>query len=158
MNREGIRKPAFFAYKYLAELGDTELKNSDKQSWITRKGNAVAALVWDFTQPVQSTSNRPFYTKVFPTKDIAPVILSLQGIKPGKHRVKIYRTGFKANDAHTAYLEMGSPATVTPAQILQLQNLTEDKPVVTTLNVSKSGSAELSITMRANDVVMVMIN
>ena len=41
-------------------------------------------------------------------------------------RLKVYRTGYHANDAYTAYLEMGSPKDLSPSQIGQLDELTRD--------------------------------
>jgi len=157
MNPQGIRKPAYFAYKYLNELGKTELKTDDAQSFVTRSGKAVQALVWDFEQPVQEKSNRPFYTHVLPTKDATPVMLNLKGLKPGNYQVSLYRTGFKANDAYTTYLEWGSPKSLSTDQIDQLQALTQDKPETAVLSVGKSGVVEYRIPMRANDIILVTI-
>lgn len=157
MNPQGIRKPAYFAYKYLNQLGDQELKTDDAQSFVTRKGKAVQALVWDLNQPVQEKSNRPFFTKVLPTEAAATVVLKLRGIKPGAYQVHLYRTGFKANDAYTAYLELGSPKSLSPEQIKHLNFLTADEPEIAILSIGKSGMGEYSIPMRANDIVLVTI-
>jgi beta-xylosidase len=59
MNPQGIRKPAWFAYKYLNQLGDKAVKVADAQTWATADAGGVQALVWDFRQPVQAVSNRP---------------------------------------------------------------------------------------------------
>ncbi len=155
LNREGIPKAAYFAYKYLAELGDVTLSNSDAQSYVTRKGKIISALVWDFQQPVQDKSDRPFYTKVFPTKPSTSAVLDLKGLASGQYCVNTYRTGFKANDAHTAYLEMGSPKSLTSEQVTQLKSLTEDKPITSKLKVGKQHSINYTIDMRANDIVLV---
>ena len=40
----------------------------------------------------------------------------------------MHRTGFRSNDAYTAYIEMGSPKKLTEAQIAQLNELTRDLP------------------------------
>lgn len=157
MNPQGIRKPAYFAYKYLNQMGDRELKTGDAQSFATRKGKAVQALVWDYEYPVQEKSNRSFYTKVLPTKAAQSVTLDMKGLKPGSYRIRVYRTGFKANDAHTGYLEMGSPKSLSADQLKQLQALTEDKPETIAMSVGKSGAASYDITMRHNDVVLVTV-
>jgi len=71
--------------------------------------------------------------------------------------MQVYRTGFKANDAHTAYLEMGKPKTLTPAQVTQLQALTVDKPETRQVKVAANGTASVQVPMRVNDVVLVKI-
>jgi xylan 1,4-beta-xylosidase len=159
MNPQGVRKPAWFAYKYLHELGDAEIRTQDAQSWVTRDAaGGVQVLAWDFQQPDQGKkSNRPFYTTVQPTHDGAPLNLALRGLKPGSYAVQIYRTGFKANDAHTAWLEMGKPNPLSPDQIAKLQAHTPDKPETRQVKVEANGTANVQVPMRANDVVLVKI-
>jgi xylan 1,4-beta-xylosidase len=157
MNPQGVRKPAWFAYKYLNQLGDTELKTPDGQSYVARDGSGVQVLAWDFQTPKQEKSNRPFYTAVLPAAAGKPLSIDLKGFKPGAYAVSIQRTGFRANDAHTAYLEMGAPKTLSAEQLAQLQAKTTDRPELRSIRVAKSGAASLKVAMRANDVVLVRI-
>jgi len=159
MNPQGIRKPAWFAYKYLHQLGERELKTPDAQSWITRDANGgVQVLAWDFQTPDQGgKSNRPYYTTVQPARDGTPLTLELKGMKPGSYAMQVQRTGFRANDPQTAWLEMGKPKTLTPGQLAQLQALTVDKPETRQLKVGTDGTARLQVPMRVNDVVLVKI-
>ena len=121
-------------------------------------GGKVAALVWDFTQPVQPTSNRSFYTKVQPTTDAPAAALSVAGLKPGRYRLQAQRTGFRANDAYTAYIELGLPQKLDPEQVGKLQALTTDKPEVEkTITVGKDGVAKVDFAMRRNDLVLVTL-
>lgn len=158
INREGIRKPAFFAYKYLNLLRGREVPSNDAQSWIAIEGNRTAVLLWDWQQPKQTLSNRPFFTRVLPAQEAAPAELRFAGLAPGKYRLSIRRTGFKANDAHTRYLEMGSPATLSPSQLAELQRLSQDlAETVRTVRVAKRGTFALRVPMRSNDVVLALI-
>ncbi len=158
MNPQGIRKAAWFAYKYMNELGDQQVQTSDKQSWVTKDANGVQVLAWDFQTPdMGNKTNRPFFGAVQPTKNGTPLTLSLKGMKPGTYHVQVYRTGFKANDAYTAYIEMGKPKTLTGDQLAKLQALTVDKPETRTVKVAANGTANVQVPMRVNDVVLVKI-
>ncbi|MFS2014999.1 GH39 family glycosyl hydrolase [Massilia sp. CT11-108] len=158
MNPQGIRKPAWFAYKYMNELGDQQVQTTDKQSWVTKDANGVQVLAWDFQTPdMGKKTNRPFFGAVQPTKNATPLTLSLKGMKPGTYNVQVYRTGFKANDAYTAYIEMGKPKTLAADQLAKLQALTVDKPETRTVKVAANGTANVQVPMRANDVVLVKI-
>lgn len=158
MNREGIRKPAWFAYRYLYQLRGQEVPTADTQALAAREGSRTRVLLWDWTQPKQAPSNRPFFTKVLPASPAAPVDLRLSGLRPGSYRVTLQRTGFKANDAHTRYLEMGSPASLSAGQLAELQGLTADKPELTrTVRVGGDGHAQLRVAMRTNDVVLATV-
>ncbi len=158
MNPQGIRKAAWFAYKYMNELGDQQVQTTDKQSWVTKDANGVQVLAWDFQTPdMGKKTNRPFFGAVQPTKNGTPLKLSLKGMKPGTYNVQVYRTGFKANDAYTAYIEMGKPKTLTADQLAKLQALTVDKPETRTVKVAANGTANVQVPMRVNDVVLVKI-
>ncbi len=157
MNREGIRKPAWFAYKYLNALKGNALPSSDAQVWAAADGNSVAVVVWDFQQPVQSVSNKPFYSRIVPNKSSAPVDMSVAGLKPGRYTLEIRRTGFRKNDAYSAYIDMKAPDSLTPAQLTQLQGLTVDKPEVRQVTVGANGMAAVSLPMSSNDIVLVTL-
>ena len=158
MNPQGIRKAAWFAYKYMNELGDQQVQTTDKQSWVTKDANGVQVLAWDFQTPdMGKKTNRPFFGAVQPTKNGTPLTLSLKGMMPGTYNVQVYRTGFKANDAYTAYIEMGKPKTLTADQLAKLQALTVDKPETRTVKVAANGTANVQVPMRVNDVVLVKI-
>lgn len=86
-------------------------------------------MIWDFEQPEQKVSNRPFYTKVIPSRPAGPVQLRVTQLAPNAaYRLEVHRTGFHVNDAYSAYLEMGSPKELTEAQIAHLNELTRDIP------------------------------
>jgi len=156
MTLEGIRKPAWFAYKYLHALKGNEIPAADRQTWATADGNSVGAIVWDFVQPVQTVSNRPFYSKLVPNAPAAPVEITVRHLKPGHYRVKLYRTGYRANDAYSAYIDMGRPRQLSAAQVDQLQALTRDLPESDrTVTADPSGHIATAIAMHGNDVVLV---
>jgi xylan 1,4-beta-xylosidase len=155
---DGIRKPAFFAYKYLCRLGDRELPTGDKQSIAAVKGKTLQILAWRHELPVQAVSNRPFFRKVRKPAAAAPLSLAFAGLAPGAHQASIRRVGFKSNDAYTAYLEMGSPAKLDPEQLAQLQALTTDTPKIERLVVGKDGRARLELPMQVHDVVLVEVD
>lgn len=158
MSRDGIRKPAWFAYKYLRALQGNEVATGDAQSWVATDGSGLTALVWDFTLPDQPTSNRPFFTKLLPATDKQPVQLSMSGLKPGRYHLQIRRTGFRSNDAHSAYLELGSPKDLSPTQLQQLQARTQDKPVQEQdFEVRPGHVFRLDLPMRNNDVLLVEV-
>jgi xylan 1,4-beta-xylosidase len=155
MNPQGIRKPAWFAYKYLNSLGAREFATGDAQSIAATKGGTVQLLAWHYASPDQPVSNRSYFTKVLPAADMAPLALTFAGLRPGKYTVEIRRTGFRRNDAYTAFLELGSPRTLTAEQVARLNRLTADTPERTTITVGNDRTCRLALPMRAYDVVMV---
>ena len=159
LNPEGIRKPAYFAYKYLHALQGNNLATSDPQAMLSTNDGNIAAVIWDFEQPDQRVSNRSFYTKVIPSDPVAPLRLRITHlVRNAAYHLEVYRTGFHANDAYTTYLEMGSPKELTTAQIAHLNDLTRDLPEADkTVRSRPDGTIEFSIPMNGNDIVLIKL-
>jgi xylan 1,4-beta-xylosidase len=160
MNPEGIRKPAWFAYKYLHALQGNTLVTSDPDAMVSTQEGNLTAVLWDFEQPQQQLSNRPFYTRPVPSHPAPSIHFQVTHLAPRVlYHLQIHRTGYHANDAYTAYLEMGSPKDLTPAQIDHLNALTRDTPE-TDRNVRSSpqGTLSVEIPMSSNDIVLMRLS
>lgn len=159
MTKDGIRKSSWFAYKYLNALKGKEVPSTDQQVWAAADGASVSAVVWDFQLPDQKgSSNKTFFSKLVPNAKSAPVSLKLSGLKPGSYRLTVQRTGFKKNDAYSAYIELGAPEALTPAQLEKMQALTTDAPETDRkVTVGANGTASVSISMHSNDIVLVKV-
>ena len=157
LNPQGIRKPAFFAYKYLHALQGDSLRTTDPQTMLAIQGGNVAALVWDFEQPAQKVSNRSFYTKLIPNRAAEPVELRITHLTPDEtYRLEVHRTGYHANDAYSAFIEMGSPKVLAAEQIAHLKELTRDLPETDkAVRSGSDGTIEFSVPMRSNDIVLI---
>jgi xylan 1,4-beta-xylosidase len=159
LNPQGIRKPAYFAYKYLHQLGERVIDTHDPQSTATGEagevGAAVKVLAWHYAPPAQPVSDRPYFTKVHPVSELAPLAIEFAHLPPGSYLARIQRTGFERNDAYTAYLKLGAPPQLTPAQVDELHALTRDEPELQTLRVDGSGTAQLTVPLREYDVLLV---
>jgi xylan 1,4-beta-xylosidase len=71
---------------------------------------------------------------------------------------EVYRTGFHANDAYTAYLEMGSPKDLTAAQIAHMSELTRDLTETDkAMRSGPTGAIEFTVPMSSNDFVLVRL-
>ena len=156
MTPNGIRKPSWFAFKYLNTLGEREWASNDAQAIVAADGKTLQVLAWTFTgPPEQDESNRPFYRRVRPAAEAAPIQIAFTGLAPGRRTVNIRRVGFRNNDAYTAYLEMGRPQRLTPDQIEALQTLSSDPVQSTPIDIGRDGRGMLALPMRDGDVVLV---
>ncbi|MCW3847270.1 beta-xylosidase [Sphingomonas sp. LB-2] len=155
MNPQSVRKPAWFAYKYLNSLGDKEYATGDAQSIAAIKDGKVQLLAWHYASPDQKVSNRSYYTKVLPAADQGQLTISVAGLEPGEYKVMIRRTGFRSNDAYTGFIEMGSPQLIRTDQVDLLNQMTADRPITNPLTVKRNGRGEVTVQMRSYDVVLV---
>lgn len=159
VNIDGIRKPAWFAYKYLHALRGNAIPSADPETWAASDGKHIAAVIWDWVQPEQKLSDRPFYTKVHPSTVVEPARVAFEHLRPGRYRLTVRRTGFRHNDPQTAYLEMGSPVKLSSAQLTKLRQLTRDLPETSRIvRATGDGRFALTVPMRSNDVVLVELD
>ena len=111
LTMQGLPKPACFAYRFLNDLGDTELACEDANVWSCRnREGAIQVLLWDYTHPEQDSPDAEFFARDLPAKPTAPVRLSVSNLAPGEYTVNTTRVGYRHNDVYTAYLDLGSPA------------------------------------------------
>jgi len=158
LNREGIRKPAYFAYKYLHAVQGSEIPLQDSQAFATADNGNVAAVIWDFQQPQQQVSNRPFYSRIVAATRAPSLHVTIRNLSSGRYWLRVHRTGFRANDAYSAYIDMGAPRKLTPRQLKRVNLLTRDLPEIDrAVRVGNSGSYAFSLPMRSNDVVLVTL-
>ena len=158
INREGIRKPAFFAYKYLRALRGKQIPSADAESLLATDGSSTSALVWNWKYPQQNLSNRPFYTRLVPAAPAPAARLAFKHLPAGAYRFQVKRTGFRANDAYSAYIEMGAPASLSASQLGKLQELTRDVPETDRkVRIGADGEYTFELPMRSNDVVLVTL-
>ncbi len=159
MNREGLRKPTWFAYKYLNQIKGLEIPTTDALTWAAVDGAKVAVLAWDWQQPKQDVSNTPFYTKPVPSTVAWPLLIRASHVTPGHYRMRLHRTGYQKNDPLSLYIAMGRPDDLTPSQLSALQAHTTDVPEKEQhLQVGADGVVELKVPMRSNDIVLLTLD
>jgi xylan 1,4-beta-xylosidase len=161
INYQDLKKPAFYAFKFLNELGPSELVNADPASWVCKnKDNSVQALFWDYTPivPPAGTNDQQFYKQKIPAKETGQVVLSIANLPAGSYTLEIYQTGYQANDVFTRYLEMGAPSQLTPTQVGILREASKGAPqTVETIRIDKGKPFVRTFSMRQNDVYFVKI-
>ena len=161
INYEDINKPAFYAYRFLNLLGKQELQNTDASSWVCKdaKGN-VQALLWDFTNthPGDSVNNQVYYKRDLPSKPKGNVAIVYKNLPAGKYDVKVYKTGYRVNDAYSTYLDLGSPIQLTKQQVQKLKEKNNGEPVIhKNVTIVAGKSFNQSFDIKENDVLFITI-
>jgi xylan 1,4-beta-xylosidase len=161
INYEDLKKPAFYAFKFLNELGPQELSNADAASWVCKgDDNSVQALFWNYTPivPPSGMNDQQFYQREIQAKDIGNALLSITNLPAGSYSLKIYQTGYCANDVFTGYIDMGSPSQLTLAQVELLRKQSSGNPeTVEMVHVEAGKPFTRVFNMRQNDVCFVKL-
>lgn len=163
LNTQGLKKPAFHAYHWLCALPDQELATADSDSYAATDGAHVHVLLWDYTKPEQNAPNEDYFIRDLPAAPLAPALVRLHGLAPGRYTLERYRVGYLANDVYTLYLRAGLKTletrdTPSREQTEALRRMTDGAPeALEGLTVGANGEAELTVPMRQNDVARLVL-
>ncbi|HEY4205209.1 MAG TPA: hypothetical protein VGM31_00280, partial [Puia sp.] len=159
MNLQGIKKPSFFAYQFLHEMGNTELADADTCSWVCKSDNGVQVLFWNLQLPF---SDAPYFNdslfRLNPAPPAAaPVSVHLSNIPNGRYEVSVYRTGYHQNDPFSAWLEMGSPANLSIQQVTDLKKVASGDPASSNEVTITDGRYEARFSTNQNDIYFIKL-
>lgn len=160
INYEDILKPAFYAYRFLNELGPTELTNRDAASFVSRDSHGgVQALLWDFTITQPGTENdQAFYKEDHPAQEKGKVALRIAHLPTGRYTVRCTRVGYRSNDPYATYMDLGSPSQLTRPQVALIKQKNSGTPFETrTVAVSRGVPFQIRLPLRENDVYLVTL-
>ena len=160
LNIQGINKPAFYAYQFMNRLGDTELVNDDSESWVCKDvEGGFQLLAWDYTYTLEAgLNNQDYYVRDLPSKPKGRIEVAVEHLPAGQYEMKVYRIGYRCNDAYSAYLSMGSPAQLTNVQVEKLKSRNDGSAIFSELITIDEGcvfSKELEL--RENDVYLLCL-
>jgi len=154
---QGINKPAFYAYQFLNKLGKTELVNTDSASWACKNEKGMQLLLWDFTNthPGDSVHNQKYYIQDLPAKPKGKVTVSVSGMPKGTYNLKIYRVGYRSNDAYTNFLDMKKPLNLNREQVAKIKTDNSGAPLFNVMvQVKADGKLTKELDIRENDVFL----
>lgn len=162
LNAQGLKKPAYFAYRFLHSLKGTEIPTGDARAVVARDGGTVRAMAWDYTPPKLTESNQLYFRRDHPSTPLPPLRLEIKGLKPGTRTVTVTRVGYRSNDAFDAYLALGAPKdegpNLPPDAIAKLQAASDGRPESRRrVGVGSDGTLAVEVPMRTNDAVLVEV-
>lgn len=162
LNLQGLKKPAYFAYEFLNQLGETELANTDSSSWACQDANGnVQLLIWDFTNthPGDSVLNQTYYLRDLPAKNKGEITIEMNAVPAGNYQLEISQVGYRINDCYTTFLDWGRPNQLSRKQVDELNKLSNGQPVKTeTVTIGADGHFNTSLPLRENDVFLLKLN
>jgi hypothetical protein len=129
--------------------------------FVSFPGRGLSAFVACLTISLPAIAHEPPRPARQITVDIAAPAIHFQvtHLAPrAVYHLVVHRTGYHANDAYSAYLEMGSPKDLTAPQVEHLNQLTRDAPETDrTVRSSPEGTLAVQIPMSSNDIVLMQL-
>lgn len=160
LNLQGIKKPTFFAYKFMHELGKTELVNTDSLSWVCKNKSGIQVLFWNAKLPFNDSTffNDSLFLQNKPAKEAGSVSVTIKHIPIGKYKLKIYRVGYHYNDAFSAYLEMGAPRNISLQQEATLKKIASGYPESQKIISITNGEYKDQFKIKQNDIYFIKLD
>ncbi len=158
----GIKKPAYFSYEFLAQLGKNEIKSSDAYSWVCKddKGN-IQVLAYDLT--ISDYENGTIFNNDLFAKEVIPadkgnINIDLSGVEDGLYNMEVYRIGYRHNDPLTIYYDLGAPEVLSPSEEATIQSHNDNRAEIKEVVRVENGRFERALPMRDNDIYLVKLN
>jgi len=159
LNLQGLRKPVFYAFQFLNQLGDTELENADPDSWACSGRDGAQVLLWDLHTPEQGeVSNQTYFKRDLPAARSGNVKLRVSGLAPGEYELTLSRIGYRSNDVYADFMQIGSPTWLSQQQVKDLTSKNSGAPVLQKrVTVAAGAALDHTIEMHENDVWLAAI-
>jgi xylan 1,4-beta-xylosidase len=158
MNLQGIKKPAYYAFKFMAELGDVEVVNQDADSWACKDDSGFQLLLWNYTKPEQDVCDEKYYSRDLPSTKLENVSVKIEGLPKGSYSVEVFKVGYGCNDPFTHYIKMGAPNYLNRAQANELSSISSGKAIsLENVEIEVNGSFEKELSLRENDVYFIKL-
>jgi xylan 1,4-beta-xylosidase len=159
LNLQGLKKPSFYAFQFLNQLGETELANADADSWACTSRDGVQVLLWDMRTPEQGNeSNQVYFKRDLPPASVGSVKLSVAGLAPGEYELSLSRIGYHSNDAYADFMQMGAPSWLSQQQVKEISSKNTGTPIVRqSVTVTAGAPFTHTIDLHENDVWLAVI-
>ncbi len=158
MTMSGLKKPTYFSYHYLSQLGENEVVCSDENSWVCvdDKGN-IQVLAYDITMPVYGKEdfNNTIFAVDRPSSEKGSLRIELGGVQDGLYNVEVYKTGYRSNDIQTIYCDLGRPHNLSPTEHKTLINHSQNAPCLMEVVEVQGGEFSMEVSLRENDIYFI---
>lgn len=159
LNYQSIKKPSYYAYQFLNKLGEFEIKNDDKASWVCKnRSGDIQTLIWDFTIPQTENRerNQVYYKRDIPAKHKETIQLNYSNIAAGRYMLSIVKVGYQSNDVYGTYMQMGSPKQLTKNQVQALNEINSGAAIVNEIiEVKNNQPFKYELPIRENDMLFI---
>jgi xylan 1,4-beta-xylosidase len=119
----------------------------------------VQALIWDYSPIVapDNVADEDFYSKKLPAESKGVLHLVVDHLLAGRYQVTLKSVGFERNDAYSAFVDMGSPTTLSPLQVKELKSLSDGSATDESFETIANGEFVWEKPFRGNDVYLLQL-
>ena len=123
-------------------------------------GGDVQVLLWDFTitHPGEPVANQEYFLRDLPARAKGMARVELQSLAPGTYALEATRVGYRENDVHSAYRDLGTPSQLTRREVEALRAKSDGRPFLREIvTVGADGRFLKELELRENDVCLLTL-
>jgi xylan 1,4-beta-xylosidase len=103
-------------------------------------------------------NDQVYFKRDLPSHPKSNVTLALSGLPAGQYTMAVYRVGYRANDAYSAYMDLGSPNQLSKPQVAYIKSMSDGRPERSSIvKVADDGLVRETLELRDNDVCFVTL-
>ncbi len=164
VNAQGLKKPAYHGYWFLSRLGPEELGSGDSFAVTRRPDGALVVLLWNYCHySTEGNDSRSFQLaegsrvyELFERRPPKQFSMRFSGLD-GPVRVQTTRFDRDRGSVYDAWLAMGAPEHIRPADLKALRRVMEPSVSVQRLNVH-GGILDWSCTVEPHGVTLLEVS
>lgn len=157
-NVQGLPKPAFYAFAFLAKLGDTELACTDASTYACKSEDSVQLLFWNFTHPEEPQASNIYFPSLFSAPALEDATLTVEGLVPSaSYTVSVKTVGYEKGDVYTAYRKAGFTDTPTREETAMLREAARPQAFAFVCAADQNGTVRITLPQCENQADLVIL-
>ncbi len=159
INKDGLKKPSYYAYFLLSKLGNKIMDQGDEYI-ITKKNEDIQVLVYNYTYfddlflsgDTSALSNTNRYS-IYETKEQKEVRINIEGLS-GNYKVTKYRLNRENGSVFDEWIKIGAPENMTKEELEYLKGKARPEMIVEFLELEGEYKEILYIPVHGIELVM----
>ena len=158
INVQGLAKPAFHAYAFLAALGETELCCNDASTYACKSEDGVQILFWNFNHPENPIASNLYFPALFSAPKLEDAAITLSGLAPNQtYALTVETVGYEKGDVYTAYRKAHVTDTPTREETKKLEEASRPERRSFTAHTDAEGTLSLLLPQCENQADLIRI-
>lgn len=164
INRNGIRKPGYFAYEYLSKLGSHLIKKGENHIITRHSDNEFEVLVFNYKYLSHYSLINYDYEKDFrhinnllEDQDDLSVTIQLRNVREGKYSVKQYALNSEHGSLLDEWIRLSAPDNIQQSEVDYLRNICVPKRQIYKTHSTETGDLILNCNLMPNEIDLFLI-
>lgn len=161
VNKDGIKKPSYYAFELLNKLGDKVVDESDGYL-VTRKGDSYQIISYNFVYFDEAYQNGDISAlcekeryKIYQEESNIQYNFKLRDLE-GQYKITRYRLNRKTGSAFDKWIDMGMPENMSSQEVEYLKAIS--RPEISISRITTDNKLDLNIYLEPHGIELITID